>query len=187
MTLLTRMILAIAITVASAIPALAEDRNYPDHRLTPGDTLPVTAADICVAGYARTAREQNHPISRNERAQVYAEYEIVNIRGNNELDHLISLELGGSNRASNLWPQPYHQQWNAHVKDSLENKLHDLVCAPGSPEQQQSRLVQAQHEIATDWIAAYKKYGGRAFGTRRPHQNRSYDNQENRTNEENNK
>ncbi len=44
--------------------------------------------------------------------------------------------------------------WNAHIKDKLENKLHADVCAG------QVDLKTAQREIAGDWIAAYKKYVG---------------------------
>ena len=83
--------------------------------------------------------------------------------GDYEVDHLISLELGGSNSIKNLWPQSYlTQPWNAHVKDALENELHDEVCS-GKVD-----LATAQHDIATDWIAAYKKY----FHTDRPLSNR---------------
>ncbi len=34
-----------------------------------------------------------------------------------------------SNRAMNLWPEPYDIEWNAHVKDRLEGRLHRMVCA----------------------------------------------------------
>ena len=70
------------------------------------------------------------------------------------MDHLISLELGGSNRLNNLWPEPYDITWNAHVKDRLENRLHELVCTG------QLDLMTAQRAIATDWISAYKRYEG---------------------------
>ncbi|MGC2279702.1 MAG: hypothetical protein WA603_06770, partial [Candidatus Acidiferrales bacterium] len=42
--------------------------------------------------------------------------------------------------------------WNAHRKDALEEYLHQLVCAG------KLDLPTAQHDIATNWIAAYKKY-----------------------------
>jgi hypothetical protein len=74
-----------------------------------------------------------------------------------ELDHLIPLEVGGGNGARNLWPQGYRGKYNAHTKDALENRLHDLVCAG------KLDLKVAQTAIATDWIAAYRKYGGRAY------------------------
>src|SRR4029077_13314579 len=67
--------------------------------------------------------------------------------------HLIPLSLGGSNSIRNLWPQSYRTSpWNAHVKDVLERRLHNLVCA------EKVDLQTAQHEIATDWIKAYQKY-----------------------------
>ena len=46
-----------------------------------------------------------------------------------EIDHIVSLELGGSNDIANLYPEPGSGPASYHVKDKLENKLHDLVCA----------------------------------------------------------
>ena len=46
-----------------------------------------------------------------------------------EIDHIVSLELGGSNDIANLYPEPGTGTASYHVKDKLENKLHDLVCA----------------------------------------------------------
>ena len=85
--------------------------------------------------------------------QVYADYRRSRRKGVCcEVDHLISLELGGSNRLRNLRPEPYDIVWNAHVKDRLENRLHQMVCAG------QLDLRIAQQAIASDWIAAYKRY-----------------------------
>ncbi len=69
-----------------------------------------------------------------------------------EVDHLIPLELGGSNDVTNLWPQSYVSTWGAHIKDELENRLHKLVCAGTIT------LPEAQDAIKTDWIKAYRKY-----------------------------
>lgn len=70
-----------------------------------------------------------------------------------EVDHLITPELGGTDDIRNLWPQPYSAtQWNARVKDELENRLRELVC-DGKLD-----LPTAQRDIATNWIAAYQKY-----------------------------
>jgi len=128
----------------------------PDSKLTPGATLPVTRADICVPGYTKKVRNVPLDVKR----QVYAEYGIQSHKpGDYEVDHLISLELGGSNSLKNLWPESYRTRpWNAHVKDALENELHDEVCSG------RLDLATAQHDIATDWIGAYKKY----FHTNRP-------------------
>src|ERR1700731_1541450 len=73
--------------------------------------------------------------------------------GDYEIDHLISLELGGSNSIKFLWPESHRTSpWNAQVKDRLEGKLHELVCAG------QLDLKTAQQAIAADWIGAYKFY-----------------------------
>ena len=128
----------------------------PDPSLTPGATLPVTSGDICVSGYSQKVRN----VPADLKQQVYAEYGITSHQpGEYEVDHLISLELGGSNSIKNLWPQSYiTKPWNAHVKDKLENELHAEVCAG------KIDLPTAQHEISTDWIASYKKH----FGTSAP-------------------
>ena len=66
----------------------------------------------------------------------------------------IPLSIGGSNSIKNLWPESYRTVWNARVKDRLEDRLHALVISG------KLDLKTAQREIATDWIAAYKKYIG---------------------------
>ncbi len=70
-----------------------------------------------------------------------------------EVDYLVTPALGGADDIRNLWPHSYSSTvWNAHVKDALEDRLRDMVCA-GTLD-----LSAAQQEIATNWIAAYKKY-----------------------------
>jgi hypothetical protein len=124
----------------------------PDPTLTPGDALDVTVQDICTPGYTKKIRDVPESVNR----EVYAEYGITSHKPREyEIDHLKSLEIGGSNAKKNLWPQAYNTQpYNAHVKDRLENKLHKMVC-DGVID-----LKTAQREIATDWIAAYRKNVG---------------------------
>jgi hypothetical protein len=72
-----------------------------------------------------------------------------------EIDHLIPLCLGGSDEFSNLWPQPrrtIEPEWNAEAKDRLERLICQMVCDG------QLDIATAQEEIATDWVAAYRKY-----------------------------
>ncbi len=73
----------------------------PDPKMTPGAVLPVTREDICVPGYTKKVRNVPEAVKR----QVYASYGITSHKaGDFEVDHLISLELGGSNSPKNLWP-----------------------------------------------------------------------------------
>ncbi|MGO8670794.1 MAG: hypothetical protein ACLQVD_05445 [Capsulimonadaceae bacterium] len=122
----------------------------PDPRLTPGATLRVTVDDIAVTGYTSRVRD----VTEETKLQVYAEYGITHhSRGQYEIDHLVPLELGGSNDITNLWPESYRTRpWNASTKDQLENRLHELVVDG------ELDLPTAQRAIATDWIAAYRKY-----------------------------
>jgi hypothetical protein len=122
--------------------------SLPDAKLTPGATLEVTKDDVCIPGYTKNVR--NVPVSVKRR--VYEEYGVKYVPRAYEVDHLISLELGGSNSIRNLWPESYGLLWNAHVKDSLEDRLHRLVC-DGS-----ITLEAAQQLIATNWIEAYQRY-----------------------------
>ena len=73
-----------------------------------------------------------------------------------EIDHIISLELGGSNDIANLFPERASPAPGYKVKDRLENELHRHVCLG------QKSLRSAQREIATNWQALYKKLYGKA-------------------------
>jgi len=88
------------------------------------------------------------------------EYGIANARPEDyEIDYLIAPRLGGTEDIHNLWPEPYRGRvWNAHVKDAPEERLHEMLCSG------QLDLHTAQHDIATDWIAACKRY----FHTKKP-------------------
>ncbi|MBW0000331.1 MAG: hypothetical protein JO015_14620 [Verrucomicrobia bacterium] len=149
-----RLIWVVLISLSLGLPLFAQQPQpiLPDPRLTPGDVFDVTAGDVCTPGYSRKVR--NVPQSVKE--EVYREYGITeHHRGEYECDHLISLELGGSNSIKNLWPQSYRTRpWNARVKDRLENRLHELVCSG------KLDLKTAQQAIASNWIEAYKKYVG---------------------------
>ncbi len=122
--------------------------GLPDPACTPGDIFPTATVDeICVPGY--TTKVRDVPIEVKD--QVYAEYGIASHEpGQYEVDHLIALELGGSNDISNLWPEPADPRPGFHEKDQVENYLHDQVCSGQLP------LQQAQLEIATNWLAVYK-------------------------------
>lgn len=122
----------------------------PISSITPGVVDPhATIEKICTPGYTKTVRN----VSAKTKKEVFYNYGINPKRGKFEVDHLISLELGGSNDIKNLWPESYTTTpFNAHKKDELENKLHYLVCADKIP------LEEAQIVISTDWVRAYHDY-----------------------------
>jgi hypothetical protein len=108
----------------------------------------VTVARICTPGYAESARD----VPESEKHAVYDRYGVVDVPYAHEVDHLVSLEIGGSNSSSNLWPEPYAGKWGARTKDQVENALHDLVCSG------RLGLRAAQRIEAANWVAAYKRY-----------------------------
>lgn len=102
----------------------------------------VTATQVCTPGYARSVRN----VPESEKSKVYQEYGIIShTPGEYEVDHLISLELGGSNDIKNLWTEVYAGPYNAHDKDKIENYLHAEVCSG------KMTLHDAQTAIATNW------------------------------------
>lgn len=119
----------------------------PDPACTPGDILPeATKAKICVSGYSTTVRD----VPESEKQAVYKEYGIkTHTSGEYEVDHFVSLELGGSNDISNLWPEPAAPKPGFHEKDKVENYLHDQVCSGAMT------LKDAQIKIATNWLDVY--------------------------------
>ena len=151
------LVLAIgARTVLNRVEWSAEAAAAPKPQLTPGAVVPLTKEDVCGGG--AFAREPLVPASLQR--QVFEEYGIERPQPDAyEIDYLITPELGGATSIRNLWPQPYyHTAWHARVKDQLEDRLHAMVCSG------EIDLATAQHDIASNWIAAYKKY----FHTDRP-------------------
>lgn len=123
----------------------------PDPRCTPGATF--TRANrraVCTRGYAGRVRH----VSASLKRKVYDSYGVRHHkRGSYEVDHLVSLELGGSNDESNLFPEAANPRPGFHEKDRLENRLHALVCDG------EMSLRTAQRRIARDWLTEYRRLG----------------------------
>jgi hypothetical protein len=133
--------------------------DVPRRSLTPGAAFAVGTARICVSGYSASVRN----VPQAEVPAVYDRYGVAHVPYAHEVDHLVSLEIGGSNAIANLWPEPYAGRWGARTKDVLENRLHELVCAG------RLALRRAQRIEARDWMAAYRRYvGGTPTATDRP-------------------
>lgn len=129
----------------------------PDPALTPGDVRPeATTLELCDKNF-RTTTVRN--VSGALKEQVRRRYGMTSARDKwcnteekCEIDHLVPLLLGGSNDITNLFPQAYEGDWNAHHKDQLEMRMKRLVCAG------KVALNDAQTMFKTNWIEGYKQY-----------------------------
>lgn len=151
------------LTLAGAAQASAcrARSGLPDRHCTPGSrNLAVTQAsigrNICVSGWTRRIRPRTS-ITNPIKIEREVAYSVVGPHPKpfrvEELDHLIPLSLGGAPLSiRNLWPQPAAGRLGYHRKDVLEVRLNRLVCA-GS-----LTLRTAQLAIATNWVAAYRRY-----------------------------
>jgi len=124
-----------------------QNPERPDPRKTPGLAVPVTVAEVC-------ASRSEPAIPQDVRKSVFDHYGIDRPKPEDyELDLLIPAALGGTNDPRNLWPQPIgHIEWNARIKNALEEHLRELVCDRQVP------VEEAQAALSKDWIAAYQKY-----------------------------
>jgi hypothetical protein len=150
--------------VTGAVPTSCHQRTagngqpLPDATCTPGVvSTAVTQANldttICKSGYSSSVRA---PESETEsfKKKIMVSYGEPGPLSDYELDHLVSLELGGSNDAGNLWPELNdHPSGAINSKDLVENALHRAVC------DRKVTLAAAQDAIATDWTTASKNLG----------------------------
>ncbi|MGH2511048.1 MAG: hypothetical protein ACRDGQ_00015, partial [Candidatus Limnocylindrales bacterium] len=146
---------------ATPVPAAPSAIGLPNRRLTPGATnSAVTSATIgrtiCVSGWSSRVRppeSYTEPLKIKQIVQYgYRDQKL----GDYEEDHLIPISLGGALRdPHNLWPEPHHIKRadgldvGSLAKDGLEDHLHAAVCAG------RISLATAQHEFATNWVAAW--------------------------------
>jgi hypothetical protein len=131
-----------------------DGNQLPDPRCTPGSIDPaVTQASIhktiCVTGYTKKVRPSSSETDRFKYQVAYVAYGTPRSK-KTELDHLVSLELGGSNDAANLWPE---NPPTPNPKDKVENALHRAVCDG------RVTLAAAQRAIARDWLTAESDLG----------------------------
>ena len=143
-----RPLLLAAVFVAVAQAAFAQ-AVVPDPTLTPGGVRTTNLGEICFDG----TRQHRH---RHDAMMIMDEYGLApESRPEFEIDHLVPLELGGSDDLANLWPEPrfsIEPEWNAERKDELENALHALVCNGDLD------IEMAQKAIEDDWTEAWKRY-----------------------------
>ena len=141
--------------LAPKYPAESAVVTVPNPAFTPGATVLLSQPDVCSEPMAK-----NKTVPSALQQRVFEEYGIRTAEPDAyEVDYLITPALGGADDIRNLWPESNRVAlWNAQVKDALEDRLRNMVCAG------QLDLHVAQREIAGNWIEAYKKY----FHTDRP-------------------
>jgi hypothetical protein len=128
----------------------------PDRACTPGAVNPTVTTEVLQDPGFRTACVRGHASSTAQKNQTYDLYGIAHPDHNTgqtqtcELDHLISLELGGADTVDNIWPQcgPDGVALSERFfkrKDAVENFLAKQV------REGKMSLADAQKGIATDW------------------------------------
>ncbi len=151
--LLTLLLSALA--VAGIAGECTTVGGLPDHECTAGAANPAVTqstigSTICRSGWTKTIRP---PVSLTNKikAERMKAYGLSGKPSAFELDHLISLELGGCPTCvSNLWPERWADQPGApgaHRKDVVESWLKRQVCAG------RISLADAQRDIASDWVS----------------------------------
>jgi cytochrome c-type biogenesis protein CcmH/NrfF len=133
---------------------LAAAAAYADHSaLNPVVRQETIDQTICVPSYAKGVRPATS--YTNGVKQMYFQRVRLDptLAQYYELDHIIPLALGGHPRnIDNLALQIREGENGANRKDQIEEKLQCLVCSG------QVTLADAQHQIASDWQAAYHRY-----------------------------
>ncbi len=127
----------------------------PDRACSPGAIYTdATAQIVCAPLYASRALN----VSKSTMAAGYRRYGIpIRQRGRLYLiDHIVPLELGGSNDPANLFPQSRSHGFRG--KNALERRLHEFVCDG------QRKLRPTQRAMARDWVALYRQVFGRSPG-----------------------
>jgi hypothetical protein len=128
--------------------------KLPDPRCTPGSIDPAVTqgkirSTICKRGWTATVRPPESQTERFKYGVAYPHYGVPSSE-RTELDHLVPLELGGSNDATNLWPETPP---TPNPKDKVENALNHAVCDG------RVSLAAAQLAIARNWLTAESKLG----------------------------
>ena len=141
----------------------------PDPRCTPGGVNPSVRVDILNSKNWHTGCIRDCETSESEKNIAYAWYKVVRPLGNRgedqtcELDHLVPLELGGSDGLGNIWPQCGPSgvalpERYFKLKDRVENYLAEDVKTG------RMQLADAQSGIAKDWTQ-YLDEANRSCGT----------------------
>lgn len=128
----------------------------PDPKCTPGAINTTLTADVLRDPRFRTSCVRDNLTTAQEKTRTYSWYRITHPDNNRgvtqtcELDHLISLELGGADSLENIWPQcgpsdVVLRERFFKQKDAVENYLAKQV------REGRIKLKDAQEGISRDW------------------------------------
>jgi hypothetical protein len=133
----------------------AQDRRCTPGVLNPAVTQSTIKRTVCRTGWTSTIRPPTSYTDPLKIQELRAYGDGGKSPSGFELDHLISLELGGApSDPRNLWPESHK---NSYKKDGLENSLRAKVCA-GS-----ISLAKAQWRIV-NWPRFTGRGGGGGSG-----------------------
>ena len=105
----------------------AKDRRCTPGVLNPAVTQSTIKQTVCRTGWTSTIRPPTSYTDPLKRQELRAYGDGGKSPSGFELDHLISLELGGApSDPRNLWPESHKNSFN---KDGLENSLRAKVCS----------------------------------------------------------
>lgn len=129
--------IAVAVVALTLIASPAGAVPLVPSMLNPAVTQATIRTTICVAGWSKSQRR----VTAATKRAVFVAAGIP--RADRHLyvvDHIVALEVGGSNARSNLAVQTIT---NSRTKDVVENYLHRAVCTGRTP------LVDAQRRLAS--------------------------------------
>jgi hypothetical protein len=142
-------------TVGSGLYSRADPRCTPG-AVNPAVTQATIGSTICRSGWTSTVRPPES-ITEPEKLASMRSYGLSGSASRYEYDHDVALELGGAvNDPRNLWPEPDYPSgagFYLNPKDRLESALKHRVCRG------EESLAQAQREIASNLVLAYREHG----------------------------
>lgn len=122
----------------------------PDPKCTPGALIePFGYREACTPLYTQKVRSVPASLKR----RVLLAYGMENYKGPVEIDHFVSLVLGGSNEFANLWPEKEEPRPGFREKDVFETYLHHQICKGNIS------IEDAQSQIMTNWYKYYVAAG----------------------------
>ena len=137
-------------------PKMSNGFQIPDPSCSPGAINPTLTLKVLKTKGFTTKCVRDQASSKKQKEQTYVWYEIKKPKNNSgkrqtcELDHIISLQLGGADTLENLWPQCGRAnvalpKRSFKRKDDVENYLARQI------KDGKIGVKEAQQGIAEDW------------------------------------